>query len=91
VPLNKPTLAAYTSVKGTIGIDFISHVVVTNGTSVRLQIWDTAGQERFKSLVPSYIRGCKAIFLVYDVTNRSSFDDVKMWHGVVVNEGHDPV
>lgn len=77
--------------QGTIGIDFISQVVKTTHGSVRLQIWDTAGQERFKSLVPSYIRGSKAVLLVYDVANSASFEDVKMWHAVVADEGYEPV
>ena len=44
-------------VQGTIGIDFISHVIKTDKGSVRIQLWDTAGQERFHALVrtPFYL------------------------------------
>ena len=44
-----------------------------------VQIWDTAGQERFKTLTKSYFRGAQGIILVYDITNRSSFESVTTW------------
>jgi Ras-related protein Rab-6A len=75
----------------TIGIDFMSHILLVDGKAVRLQIWDTAGQERFKSLIPSYIRGSRCVFLVYDVTSGSAEEDVKAWHKVVMNEENDPL
>jgi len=41
--------------------------------------WDTAGQERFRTLTSSYYRGAHGIIIVYDVTNRESFDNVRQW------------
>lgn len=46
---------------------------------VKLQIWDTAGQERFRSIVTSYYRNSVGIVLVYDVTNRESYDHLIDW------------
>lgn len=46
---------------------------------VKLQIWDTAGQERFKSIVTSYYRNSVGIVLVYDVTNRESYEHLIDW------------
>lgn len=46
---------------------------------VKLQIWDTAGQERFKSIVTSYYRNSVGIILVYDVTNRESYNHLIDW------------
>lgn len=63
----------------TTGAFFHSKKVTVDGTKVRLQIWDTAGQERFRSMAPMYYRGANAAILVYDITNASSFDDVKVW------------
>jgi Ras-related protein Rab-1A len=41
--------------------------------------WDTAGQERFRTITSSYYRGAHGIIIVYDITDRESFDNVKQW------------
>lgn len=38
--------------------------------------WDTAGQERFRTLTSSYYRGSNGVILVYDVSNRESFENI---------------
>ena len=48
-------------------------------TAVHYAIWDTAGQERFHALAPIYYRDADIIFLVYDITDKTSFDKVKHW------------
>ncbi|KAH8851244.1 Ras-related protein Rab-18 [Schistosoma japonicum] len=40
---------------------------------------DTAGQERFRTLTPNVYRGSHAAVFVYDVANRESFDNLKIW------------
>lgn len=51
-----------------------------NVQKLKLTIWDTAGQERFRSLTSSYYRGAQGVILVYDVSNRDSFDNLKsLW------------
>lgn len=44
-----------------------------------MQIWDTAGQERFRTITVSYFRGANGIMLVYDVTDRETFESVEGW------------
>ncbi len=44
-----------------------------------MQIWDTAGQERFRTITSSYYRGAHGIMVVYDVTDRETFENVKHW------------
>jgi Ras-related protein Rab-18 len=62
----------------TIGVDFKTHVLQTMGNPVaKLTIWDTAGQERFRTLTSSYYRGAHGVILVYDASNRETFDAVK--------------
>ncbi|GFS04979.1 Ras-related protein Rap-1b [Elysia marginata] len=59
----------------TIGIDFmVKELETKNGDTVKLQAWDLAGQERFRSITSSYYRGARGMLLVYDVTNRESFE-----------------
>ena len=63
----------------TIGIDFVSKTVPVDDGTVRLQLWDTAGQERFRSLIPSYIRDSHVAVVVFDITNRESFESTSKW------------
>lgn len=65
--------------QATIGIDFLSKTMYLDDRTVRLQLWDTAGQERFRSLIPSYIRDSSVAVIVYDVTNRESFQHTSRW------------
>eukprot|EP00409_Alexandrium_fundyense_P004604 CAMPEP_0185903514 /NCGR_PEP_ID=MMETSP0196C-20130402/2775_1 /TAXON_ID=2932 /ORGANISM="Alexandrium fundyense, Strain CCMP1719" /LENGTH=152 /DNA_ID=CAMNT_0028622585 /DNA_START=1 /DNA_END=459 /DNA_ORIENTATION=+ len=46
-----------------------------------MQIWDTAGQERFRNIVSSYFRGAHGVIVCYDITDRQSFENVRMWVG----------
>ena len=62
-----------------IGVDFFSKIMYYKGKQIKLQIWDSAGQEKFRSLIPNYIRGASLIFLVYDITNKNSFDHLSDW------------
>ncbi|GMG33906.1 unnamed protein product [Ambrosiozyma monospora] len=70
----------------TIGIDFLSKTMYLDDKTIRLQLWDTAGQERFRSLIPSYIRDSNVAIIVYDITNKESFNDVTKWFNVVKEE-----
>ena len=63
----------------TVGVDFKMKQVDLGDTGVQLQIWDTAGQERFRSITSSYYRSSNAVVIVYDVTNRESFEHVGFW------------
>ncbi|KAL3081490.1 hypothetical protein niasHS_008092 [Heterodera schachtii] len=75
----------------TVGIDFRNKLVELDGCKVKLQIWDTAGQERFRSLTASYYRDADALLLVYDVTNRNSFDNIRDWLAQVKEYAKDSV
>ena len=63
----------------TIGTDFVTYTLDVNNRKVELQIWDTAGQERYRSLIPNYIRGASCVVIVYDVTDRRSFETIDSW------------
>jgi Ras-related protein Rab-1A len=62
-----------------IGVDFKLKNITVKNKKVKLQIWDTAGQERFRTITTSYYKGAQAIIVVYDITDRDSFDHVKNW------------
>ena len=68
----------------TIGVDFVRLIQKIRTTEidskiVKLQIWDTAGQEKFRTITSSYYRGAHGIIVVYDMTNRDSFANVRNW------------
>ncbi|VDP98860.1 unnamed protein product [Trichobilharzia regenti] len=63
----------------TIGAEFGSKILNVDGTSVKIQIWDTAGQERFRSMARSYYHDAVGALLVYDITNRDSFNELTHW------------
>ena len=77
----------------TIGVDFVIKKILifnkfllqklktleVNGKKVKLQIWDTAGQERFKNITASYYRGGNGVLVVYDITDRDSFENLNSW------------
>ncbi|KAK3520402.1 hypothetical protein QTP70_024148 [Hemibagrus guttatus] len=62
----------------TVGIDFRNKVVTVDNLKVKLQIWDTAGQERFRSVTHAYYRDAQALLLLYDITRKSSFDNIRV-------------
>ena len=47
--------------------------------SFEISLFDTAGQERFRSITKNYIKGSDGIILIYDITNKVSFDHVETW------------
>ena len=65
--------------QATIGMDFQSKNVTIHDQDVRLILYDTAGQEKFRSLIPNYIREAQIILLIYDISNKESFDSIPKW------------
>lgn len=63
----------------TIGVEMGSRVVKVDDRNVKLDIWDTAGQESYLSVTRSYYRGADGCLLVYDISNKASFESVSMW------------
>jgi len=63
----------------TIGVDFKVRIVKVDNQQVKLQIWDTGGQEKTGSVSSSFFRGANGVIIVYDITNRESFQSVNKW------------
>ena len=62
-----------------IGVDFKLKNIEIDNKKIKLQIWDTAGQERFRTITTSYYKGAHAIVIVFDITDKDSFEHVKVW------------
>ena len=57
---------------------FITKTIELNDEqSIKFDVWDTAGQEKFRALAKIFYKDAKAIVLVYDITNRSSFEQLQ--------------
>jgi small GTP-binding protein len=63
----------------TIGANYQLYSDEVRGVKMEIQIWDTAGQEKFRSLGPIYFRNSSGAVVVFDVTNRPSFDSLDEW------------
>lgn len=65
--------------QATVGVSFsCKHIYLKKyNTTVKVHLWDTAGQERFKSILPMYYRGASVAFLVYDISQKNSFAEIK--------------
>ena len=63
----------------TIGVEMFSRDYLIDGDSIHAQIWDTAGQEKYNTLTSSYYKGAKGALVVYDVTQKATFDQVERY------------
>eukprot|EP00437_Effrenium_voratum_P017875 CAMPEP_0181457930 /NCGR_PEP_ID=MMETSP1110-20121109/32041_1 /TAXON_ID=174948 /ORGANISM="Symbiodinium sp., Strain CCMP421" /LENGTH=234 /DNA_ID=CAMNT_0023582389 /DNA_START=54 /DNA_END=756 /DNA_ORIENTATION=- len=65
--------------KSTIGVEFATKSITTNGKVIKAQIWDTAGQERYRAITSAYYRGAVGALLVYDISKRVTFENLERW------------
>ena len=63
----------------TLGIDIESTTVETCGSLIKIELWDTVGQERLRSLPQKYFSKGDGFFLLYDVNDKKSFEDITGW------------
>ena len=63
----------------TIGVEFGAKNLDISNKKFRLQIWDTAGQENYRSITRAYYKNSVCAILVYDVSNRESFEHISSW------------
>jgi small GTP-binding protein len=63
----------------TVGASYASKTIKISETneSLTLDIWDTAGQEKYRSLTRIFFQGAKLAILVYDITRKDSFENLK--------------
>ena len=65
--------------KATVGVEFGSKLFDLNGHKIKAQIWDTAGQEKYKSITGAYFKGSKGALVVYDITQKSTYESLEKW------------
>ena len=65
--------------KATIGVELSCKTFTINNDKITAQLWDTAGQERYKSITKAYFKGALGALIVYDITNKISFENTEKW------------
>ena len=76
----------------TIGVDKktldVSVEIEENNKKIKknfiISLFDTAGQEKFRSIAATYYRGSDGILLLYDITDRNSFESIEMWINSII-------
>eukprot|EP00455_Lapot_gusevi_P014509 TRINITY_DN17251_c0_g1_i3.p1 TRINITY_DN17251_c0_g1~~TRINITY_DN17251_c0_g1_i3.p1 ORF type:complete len:253 (-),score=-1.10 TRINITY_DN17251_c0_g1_i3:16-750(-) len=65
--------------KTTIGVEFGTHSLLIDGQTIKVQLWDCCGAERFRAVTAGYYRGAKGAVIVFDLSNRLTFENVEKW------------
>ncbi len=66
--------------KSTLGVNLLKKDMnITGYGEVSAQIWDLGGQESFKSLRRLYLEGANGALLLYDMTNKESYEKLDEW------------
>ena len=77
-----------TSPLPTVATEFATKIIqIKEGGYIKAQIWDTAGQEKYKSITYHHYKKSVGGLIMYDITKRSSFDNVKNWYKDIITLG----
>ena len=68
------------NINSTIGVEFYTKEFEMDDKKFKIHLWDLAGQERFKSIIKSYYRKCNGVLLIFDLTDKRSFESVNYWY-----------
>nr|CCA14789.1 Rab11 family GTPase putative [Albugo laibachii Nc14] len=63
----------------TVGFEFATRTLRVGKRRIKVQVWDSSGKDRFQSLIAAYYRHAVGAMVVYDVTNRTSFENIERW------------
>ena len=67
-------------------LDLKTSDLIIDKKNVRVQLWDTVGQEKYKSITKNLIKRVQGIIIVYDITNKDSFKNIKTWTNLIEEE-----
>lgn len=86
--LNRMIHDTYVPVENmTVGVDLKTKLInLQDDVDILVRIWDTAGQEQFHSIVRPYFRNTDIALVVFDVSNRKSFDNLDRWIPDILSE-----
>ena len=67
------------SQSSTVASSYVKKTLKINGQKFVVNLWDTCGQEKYSSLSKIFLRGSKIVILVYDITDKGSFEKLDHW------------
>jgi small GTP-binding protein len=67
------------NVISTLGVDFKRKVETIDGRQINIKVWDTAGQECFRNIQKIYYHNTEGVLLVFDLTNKKTFEQLNYW------------
>jgi small GTP-binding protein len=76
------------SIGSTLGANYSQKIIEKDGKKIRLDLWDTAGQEKYRAIGRHFYRESFIVCLVYDITNKKSFENIKsIWYPEIMEHG----
>jgi small GTP-binding protein len=76
------------SIGSTLGANYSQKIIEKDGKKIRLDLWDTAGQEKYRAIGRHFYRESFIVCLVYDITNKKSFENIKsIWYPELMEHG----
>ena len=68
--------------------NYSQKIIEKDGKKIRLDLWDTTGQEKYRAIGRHFYRGSFIVCLVYDITNKKSFENIKsIWYPEIMEHG----
>ena len=78
--------------ESTLTAYFSNKTIICDGYQINFEIWDTAGQEQYRAMNAVFYKDASICLMVYDITNRSSFDSIKdYWYESVKESGNEGI
>ena len=68
----------------TIGVNISQKFIRHQGKGIQLMLWDLAGQAKFQEIRHQFYKGARGAIMVYDLTDRQSFENISKWHDDLV-------
>ena len=70
----------------TLTASYFSKKFIYNNQKYNFHLWDTIGQEKYRALTRMFFKDANIVILVYDITNKKSFESLDLWLDQVKNE-----
>ena len=70
-----------------IGIYYQQKIIDIENKKIKLRMWDNVGQERFRNIENYYYKSCHGLVLVYDITDKGSFETINFWLAKIKLDG----